>query len=104
MKPFELFIVHLTWADGGKKRPALVYVVDNMEVGVYQITTQFESKSEPIRSKYFKIEDWDKAGLDRLSYVDSGTLINLPKLFIKNKMPIGKLSEEDKKRFIEFLN
>ena len=103
MMPFDLFIAHLSWSDGGKSRPVLVYVLDDSEVGVYQITTQFERKSEIIRSKYFEIKDWAKAGLDKSSYVDTGTLIDIPITLFSAKKPIGKLTEADKQRFLEFL-
>ena len=103
MKPFDLFIAHLSWGDGGKNRPVLVYVLDGSEVGVYQITSQYESKSEQIRTKYFEIKDWAKAGLDKVSYVDTGTLIDIPVALLAGKTPIGKLTEADKQRFLEFL-
>ena len=103
MQPFDLFITHLSWGEDGKFRPVLVYVIDADEVGIYQITTQYESRSEHIRAKYFEIKDWAKAGLDRLSYVDVGTLIDIPMTQLVGKTPIGKLTEADKQRFLVFL-
>jgi hypothetical protein len=102
MQPFDLFITHLSWGEDGKHRPVLVYVIDADEVGIYQITTQYESKSEHIRAKYFEIKDWAIAGLDRLSYVDIGTLIDIPLTQLDGKTSIGKLTEADKQRFFDF--
>ena len=81
----------------------LVYVLDGDEVGIYQITTQYESKSDHIRAKYFEIKDWAKAGLDKPSYVDTGTLFEIPAATLAGKTPIGKLTDADKWRFLEFL-
>ena len=103
MKPFDLFITYITWGDGGKNRPVLVYVLDGDEVGVYQITTQYKHKSEFIRSMFFEIQNWSEAGLDKPSYVDTGTLIDIPAILLKGKKPIGKLTEDDKQRFLNFL-
>ena len=38
------------------------------------------------------------------SYIDTGTLITLAMETFKNKSPIGKLTENDKQRFLKFLN
>jgi len=103
VQPFDLFITHLSWGEGGKYRPVLVYVIDKDEVGIYQITTQYGSKSEHIRAKFFEIKDWAEAGLDRLSYVDTGTLIDIPLVQLDDKTVIGKLTDADKQRFLEFL-
>ena len=104
MQPFDLFITHLSWGEDGKYRPVLVYVIDADEVGIYQITTQYGSKSEYVRAKYFEIKDWAEAGLDRLSYVDTGTLIDISIAQLDGKTPIGKLSKADKQRLLDFLS
>jgi hypothetical protein len=94
----------MSWGKGGKSRPVLVFILDDNTVEVYQITTQYESKSESIQAQYFKINDWQKAGLDKPSYVDTGTLITLQKSAFKNKQPIGRLTESDKLKLLEFLS
>ena len=104
MTPFDIFIIYLTWENGGKSRPVLAFTADGNSVDIYQITTRYENKSEEIRVLYFKIIDWTQAGLDKQSYVDTGTLISLPLNAFKGKTPIGKLTENDKRRFLEFLN
>ena len=104
MKPFDIFITYMSWDGGGKDRPVLAFIIGDDIVDVYQITTKYEDKSESIRAQYFKINDWTQAGLDKPSYVDTGTLIDLSTAAFKNKKPIGKLTEGDKLRLLEFLS
>ena len=104
MKPFDIFITYISWDGGGKDRPVLAFIVGDDIVDVYQITTKYEEKSESIRAQYFKINDWAQAGLDKLSYVNKGTLINLPTAAFRGKKPIGTLTEGDKLRLLEFLS
>jgi len=104
MKPLDIFITYMSWGDGGKNRPVLVFMLDSDTVDVYQITTKYEDKSEAIRAQYFKINDWAQAGLNAQSYVDTGTLITLTMATFKDKAPIGELSAEDKRRLLEFLS
>ena len=65
---------------------------------------RYEGKSKSIRAQYFKINDCPQAGLDKPSYVDTGTLIELPMTAFKGKAPVGKLTENDKFQLLEFLN
>lgn len=51
----------------------------------------------------FDINDWAQTGLDMQSYVDTGTLITLSMATFKGKTPIGRLTETDKKRLLEFM-
>ena len=104
MKPLDIFIAYMSWDGGGKNRPVLILILSDKTVGVFQITTKYEDKSENIRAQYFKIEDWAQAGLDKLSYVDTGTLIELSMAAFKGKKPIGKLTDSDKLRLLEFLS
>ena len=103
IKPFDIFIAYISWDSGGKDRPVLAFVVDESSVDIYQITTQYENKSKEIQTLYFKINDWMLAGLDKQSYVDTGTLITLSLDTFKGKTPIGRLTENDKQRLLEFL-
>jgi len=36
------------------------------------------NKNEEIRNKYFKIKDWQQAGLNEQSYVDTNTIRDIP--------------------------
>jgi len=102
MSPHEIYIIHLSWGVGGKIRPVLAFIVGESTVDIYQITTKYESKSEEIKSLYFKINDWAQSGLSRESYVDTGTLITLPIDAFEGKIPVGKLTECDKQRLFMF--
>jgi hypothetical protein len=104
MNPFDLFITHIAWDGGGKNRPVLAFIVGEDAVDIYQITTKYEGKSEAIRAQFFKIIDWAQSGLDIQSYIDTGTLITVARAAFENKKPIGKLTESDKRRFLDFLN
>ena len=55
-------------------------------------------------SKYFKITDWQQAGLDQQSYVDTNIVRDLPPTALERKLAIGKLTESDVQKFLEFLN
>ena len=103
MSPYEIYIIHMAWGNSGKVRPVLTFIVDENTVDIYQVTSQYESKSEEIRALYFKISDWALAGLDKQSYVDTGTLITLPTNAFKAKAPVGRLTDADKQRLLEFL-
>jgi hypothetical protein len=78
MKLFDIYIAYIPWKGGGKNRPVLVLGVD---------------------------DDWKQAGLNELSYVDTnqGEAPKIPHSLIKNSQ-IGKLTENDKLRFLEFFN
>jgi len=110
MEPFELFITYISWKNpstrksNGKNRPVLVLLLSENTISVYPITTQYEKKSENIKARYFKIDDWQQAGLDRQSYIDTGILLSFPISVIKNKKPIGKLTIADKNRLLTFFS
>ena len=102
MKPFEVYIIYVSWGVDGKTRPVLVYTVSGVETSVFIITSRYDNKSEAIKSRYFRINDWREAGLKRPSFVDIGTKIKLPISAFEQK-PIGGLTDDDKIRFIKFL-
>ena len=104
MTPFEIFITYISWGRDGKNRPVLVLLPASDSVFIYPITTQYENKSEAIKKRYFKMNDWNQAGLARQSYIDTGTLIKIPLSALVNKKPIGRLSIADKQKLLEFLS
>ena len=104
MEIFDIYITYVAWDGGGKTRPVLVLEQQTAIVSVFNITTQYENKSPAVRAKYFKITDWRQAGLDRLSYVDTNTIRDLPLSVLDSKAPIGKLSESDKLHLLAFLS
>ena len=104
MKVFDIFIAYVSWGEGGKMRPVLIIEQQESFVFVFNITTQYESKSETIRAKYFKINDWQQAGLDRQSYVDTNVIRDLPSSVFDGKTEIGRLTVADELRLIEFIS
>ena len=103
MNIFDIFIAYISWGSEGKKRPVLILEQQSTVVYVFNITTQYENKSDAIRSKYFKINDWRQAGLDRQSYVDTNIVRDLPSTVLDGKTAIGRLTESDVQKFYEFL-
>jgi len=103
MHPFDIFIAYISWGDAGKHRPVLVYALDDNYVRLYPITTQYSNKSELVKTKYFAIQNLACAGLVKPSYIDTGTRLKQPISILVNIKPIGKLSEMDKLRLVQFL-
>jgi len=95
MEAFDLYIAHVYWGNEGKRRPVLILSQIDDKVSAFKITTQYDSKSEAVRHNLFAIDDWDKAGLTKQSYIDIGNIIKLP-LSLLGEYPIGKLSNNDK--------
>jgi len=104
MNIFDIFIAYVTWGGGGKKRPVLILEQTAGGVTVFKITTQYDDKSETVRSKYFKINDWEQAGLNQQSYVDTNSTVTLPLSSVDLNHPVGTLTESDVQKFIEFVS
>jgi len=104
MDPFNIFIACVSWGSGSKNRPVLVVQNCGSVISVFPITTQYENKSKTIQAQYFKMNDWSQAGLNKQSYIDTGTLLDLPSEVINNKQPIGKLTTADMQRLLVFLS
>ena len=110
MDIFDIFIAYVTW-DGvsggigkGKKRPVLILEQTTDAVIVFKITTQYEAKSNTVRSKYFMINDWRQAGLNKESYIDTNRTVTLPLSAVDINHPVGTLTEADIQKFIDFLS
>ncbi|MCL1832161.1 MAG: hypothetical protein FWG45_04520 [Oscillospiraceae bacterium] len=104
LTPLNIYIGYVSWNGGGKNRPVLIIRHDNKSADVLNITTKFDGKSEFIRSKYFKINDWQEAGLLRQSYVETIETVSLQISSIDTDNLIGRLTENDEQRLIEFLS
>jgi hypothetical protein len=104
MRPFDLFISHISWGSGGKLRPVILYAINAKFVVIYPITTQYKNKSKNIKSKYFRIDDWAKAGLHKQSYVDTGEKLKQSLSTLEGVITIGRLTKNDKQRFLKFLS
>jgi len=105
MNLFDIYLAYMVYDDGtgGKERPVLIMDLEDDLAAVYNVTSQYESKSEFIRSKYYPIKDWQQAGLGKQSYVDTVKARYLPQKSLDSKTPIGTLTDEDKIGLIEFL-
>ena len=104
MTVFDIYIAFVSWGSGGKNRPVLILEESADSATVFNITSQYESKSDEIRTKYFVINDWRQAGLDRLSYVDTNNTVTLPLTSIDRKNPIGRLTAADEMRLLKFID
>jgi hypothetical protein len=104
MKPFDIYIAYVSWRGGGKLRPVLVFKQKGETVRIFLITSRYEEKSETIKAKYLKIIDWAQAGLDKQSYVDTGSIREWPQYVLGKTLKIGQLTEKDKQRLTNFLN
>jgi hypothetical protein len=108
METFDLYIAYVAWetADGieGKRRPVMMLGQAEDNVAVYYVTSQYSEKSSFIQSKYFPIVDWQQAGLDKQSYIDTVQIRRLAAGDFLDVQPIGKLSELDIIRLQEFLS
>ena len=100
---FDIFIAYVSWGSGGKKRPVLILEQRMSEIVAFNITTQYEEKSEAVRSKYFKIKEWQQAGLCRQSYIDINDTVTLPLSSVDVEHPVGTLTESDVQNLMAFL-
>jgi hypothetical protein len=109
MSVFDIFIAYISWGgvvnELGSDRKRLVLILEQTVGGVtvFNITTRYDGKSEIIRSKYFKINDWQQAGLNQPSYVDTNKTVTLPFSSVNVNHPVGTLTESDVQKFIEFI-
>ena len=103
MNPYNIHIAYVSWGGDGKRRPVLVLASDQKEVAVFQITSQYSSKSVVVQSQYVIIDDWAQAGLAKQSYIDIGRIIDLP-IAVVQPTPIGKLSENDLHKLLNAMN
>ncbi|MDR2357300.1 MAG: hypothetical protein LBD92_04355 [Oscillospiraceae bacterium] len=103
MNIFDIYIAFVSWGDSGKRRPVLVLEEYEDSARVFKITTRYKEKSEAVRAKYFEINDWQQAGLQKTSYVDTNTTVTLPLAAIDGSHLVGRLSAADESRLVEFV-
>jgi len=100
----DLLLIDLVFDDNAesKFRPTLFIETNNNNVEIYKIMSQYKTKSDFMKSKYFEIVDFEDAGLYKLSWIDTFKKyrVGVSKFNIRR---IGTLSKEDIKRFAEFL-
>jgi len=109
MNIFDIFIAYVSWGgvvnEVGSDRKRLVLILEQTADGVtvFNITTRYDGKDEIIRSKYFRIDDWQEAGLNQPSYVDTNNTVTLPLSSIDAAHQAGTLTASDVQKFIEFM-
>ena len=103
MNTYEIYITSIIWGSTKKRRPVFIIKSTLHDVTAFRITTHHQSNINGNVMKYFIINDWQQAGLNEQSYIDTSFTVTLPKTAINNK-PIGKLSIEDEVRLIDYIN
>ncbi|WP_286028374.1 type II toxin-antitoxin system PemK/MazF family toxin [Ligilactobacillus agilis] len=94
MKINDIYTAYMSWGNKGKRRPVLVAEVKDAAVIVFKITTKYDSKSNYIKNKYYKIADLTSAGLKKTSYIDTVRNYELDLNKVKFQK-IGCLSTKD---------
>jgi len=109
MNIFDIFTAYISWGgvinEVGSDKKRLVLILEQTADGVkvFNITARYDCKSEITRSKYFNISDWQEAGLNQPSYVDTNNTVTLPLSSINVTHPVGTLTVSDVQKFIEFM-
>jgi len=101
MDIYDIYIAYISWGEDGKRRPVLILEQGIHGTTVFNITTRYEGKSEAVRNKYFKINDWQQAGLKSESYIDTNGTVTLPRSSVENLL--GTLTESDVLRLLKFV-
>ena len=104
LETYDLMVLTIEFTDksGVKTRPALVLDVDSEKISYFRITTKYETKSDFMKSKYFEIENYEKAGLFKKSYIDTFKPYAINKSDFNIKQ-IGHLSVDDIEKLTEFI-
>ena len=100
----DIGVVYVRFAgkEGGKRRPIFVTSVKEETFTFFPITSQYEKKSDRIKTQYFPIVDWQLYGLVKPSWIDIGSQIEYD-LEQVEFMPIGTLGNEATNALEEFI-
>ena len=98
MSPYDIHIAYVQVEDG-KHRPVVILFEEETAVVVYKITSQYEGKSDSVRSQYLALTDWQEAGLSKPSYIDMVKAYRVPLVSVRHT-PIGNLSAKDREALI----
>ena len=103
--PMQLYIANVPFDEGhiSKVRPALVIEVSAQRVIVFKITSQHSTKSDFIQRLYYPIKQWQLAGLNEPSYVDTHRAYALTRERVFAHRPIGELTLLDVVNLSTFL-
>lgn len=100
----DLYWAYVGFTDisDGKTRPVLYIRQTKNDYIVFRLSSQYDNKSDFIKSKYIEIIDWKLVGLSKKSWIDTVQTYQLP--IDKTKLTyIGKLSKSDYERLIDHL-
>ncbi|GLX33918.1 type II toxin-antitoxin system PemK/MazF family toxin [Leuconostoc mesenteroides] len=102
----KIYTVNIPYEDipGSKYRPALVIGMRNGYINVLKITKEHDEKSKAIQDIYYKIEEWQEAGLKVQSYVDCHRTYNVSQDYILRNQPKGELTSKDKTKLFAFVH
>ena len=106
MKPMELYIAEMGTIDENDNkhsRPVLVIAFSPSTMTIFKITSQYDKKSQYIKSKYYPIKEWEKAGLTKQSYVDTVKVYEMDKKIVMKRQPIGRLTASDARNLFKFI-
>ena len=87
MNPFDICIAYVSWDASGKHRPVLLIEKNDDYAEAFRITSQYEGKSKAIQAQYYKIDDWQQAGLSKESYIDTIASVEVP--ITQLRQPLG---------------
>lgn len=99
----RIYTAYVSWETGGKRRPILVVEFQDKWLYFYKITSKFQNKSKYIKAQYYTIRDWQKAGLVKQSYIDTGTLLRL-RINDVELSYVGRLTIFDEKALARFIS
>ncbi len=105
MKPMDIYIANVPFDEGisSKLRPALVIKIEQEQVMVFKVTSQYQKKSAQIKKLYYPIKEWQQAGLKKQSYIDTHKLYRLTRTWVFSRQPIGKLTDTDRLGLFNFI-
>ncbi len=104
MEVYSVLVSRYNYSDGtgSKIRPGVVIKFNNEIIRTYRLTSQYENKSEYIKSRYLEIIDWAKANLKKPSWIDTIQYYDIENKGFNIKI-IGKLSDRDVARLKSFI-
>ena len=102
---YQLFVLPHIGRLESKKRPMIVIeVTASSNVSLYAITSKHERKSDTVKRHLYKIVDWEQAGLQMQSYIDTEAELIALRHQLRARTPIGRLTARDIDGLVAFLS
>lgn len=101
----DIVTLYIAYASGpgGKRRPALIVNDSGKNIICLPITSKYKSKSARIKKQYYPMQEWEKAGLNKQSYIDIGNQVTISKNTNVRIINIGKLQLKDIRGLNKFI-